>query len=380
MLTVLVVGQTPPPFGGQAMMIKQLLAGHYRGVRLLHVRMNFSKDMDSAGKFRVAKIFELFSVLVGIVWARQRHPVDVLYYPPAGPNHVPVLRDIFLLFFIRCLFPKTVFHFHASGLVEIYPRLPAPARYFFRVAYFNPDVAIRLSPRTPEDGRFLRAHREFVIPYGIADEADGFLTRKPNRDGPVRILFVGVLREDKGVLVLLRACQLLLNSGVRFELSCVGKFVSNKFQEMVLRFVGEADMAELIHFPGVLSGRAKLTEFAKADLFCFPTFFHSEAFPVVLLEAMSFGLPIVTTDWRGIPDITQDSGCAFLCDIQNEHAIAESLSRLIRDPELRYRMGGRARKHFLQHFTLERYYGRLQEVFDYIRESSCQKDSAGVYS
>jgi glycosyltransferase involved in cell wall biosynthesis len=379
MLTVLVVGQTPPPFGGQAIMIEELLAGAYRGVRLLHVRMSFSKDMDTTGKFRIAKLFELFCVLAGIVWVRLRHRVDVLYYPPAGPNLVPVMRDIFLLVLTRWMFPKTIFHFHAGGLSQIYPRLPVPGRYFFRVAYFSPDVAIRLSAGTPEDGKFLRSRREFEIPYGIDDEARGFLPRKSNHAEPVRILFVGVLREDKGILVLLRACQILRKGGLNFELVCLGKFASPEFRKHVLRVVGDAAMADQVHFPGVLSGGAKWNEYAKADIFCFPTFFDSEAFPVVLLEAMSFGLPIVATEWRGIPDAV-DKTCAFLVPIKNENAVVKNVSKLIRDADLRSRMGICARKRFLEHLTVERYHGRLQDLFDSIQESGCQLDRVEAYS
>jgi hypothetical protein len=60
---ILVIGQTPPPFGGQAIMIKKMLEGHYSNSRLYLVRMNFSKNMNEMGKFKITKFFHLFSIL-----------------------------------------------------------------------------------------------------------------------------------------------------------------------------------------------------------------------------------------------------------------------------------------------------------------------------
>ena len=55
-LRILVVGQTPPPFGGQALMIQLLLDGAYEDIELVHVRMSFSKELKSTGKFKFVKL------------------------------------------------------------------------------------------------------------------------------------------------------------------------------------------------------------------------------------------------------------------------------------------------------------------------------------
>jgi len=57
---ILVVGQTPPPYGGQAIIIEQILNFHYNDISFIHVRMNFSSDMNDIGKVQIKKFFELF--------------------------------------------------------------------------------------------------------------------------------------------------------------------------------------------------------------------------------------------------------------------------------------------------------------------------------
>jgi len=367
MITVAIVGQTPPPFGGQAVMIEHLLSGKYRNVRLVHVRMAFSKKMDSAGRFKVSKLWELFSVLTRIVVARVWKMAQVLYYPPAGPDLVPVWRDIVLLVVTRWMFRATIFHFHASGLSEVYETIPRPLRFLFRVAYSRPDVAVCMSGRTAKDAKFLKSRQEFIVPYGIEDDAARWITSRNPADVVAHILFVGVLREDKGIFVLIRACHLLFQAGVRFRVTCVGEFGSEEFRSSLMKYLATNGLTECIAFPGVLSGDAKFAAYSKADIFCFPSFFHSEAFPVVLLEALSFALPIVCTDWRGIPDIVDDR-CAFLVPIQDEFAVADKLRVLIENPDQRHTMGMAGRKRFLERFTLERYFASLQPVFEHLEE------------
>ncbi|HNE79748.1 MAG TPA: hypothetical protein PKX39_04125, partial [Flavobacteriales bacterium] len=78
-LRVLVVGQTPPPFGGQSVMIDAMLRGTYDRVRLFHVRLAFSEDMESVGKFALRKVWILLTTIVRIWIARLRYRTPVLY-------------------------------------------------------------------------------------------------------------------------------------------------------------------------------------------------------------------------------------------------------------------------------------------------------------
>jgi len=78
-----------------------------------------------------------------------------------------------------------------------------------------------------------------------------------------------------------------------------------------------------------------LQRLIKLLCFCFPTFFESETFGVVLLEAMQFSLPIVATRWRGIPSIITDGDNGFLVDPKDPIGLSEKLETLLRDPAMR---------------------------------------------
>lgn len=364
MIKVLIAGQTPPPHHGLSVMAEKMLEGRYAGVELCHVRMAFSEEIDDVGKPGLRKVAELARVIGAIVKARFVEGADVLWFPPAGPNYVPMIRDIAVLLSTRWLFRKTILHFHSGGVSELYERLPRLLRPLFRAAYFYPDAAVRISELAPEDGKRLRARQEFIVPNGIEDEYNGAERETRGEGRPTRILFVGTVRRSKGVMTLLRACRALAEQDVAFRADLMGQFISPAFEREARRFVREHQLGEHVTFLGVRTGQDKLRAFAAADLFCFPSYYPSETFGLVLVEAMSFELPIVATQWRGIPSVVgEDEACAFLVPTQDPAAVADRLKRLIDDPALRQRMGRRGRARFREHFTVERYQERMGEVF-----------------
>ena len=198
---VLVVGQTPPPFHGQGIMLHRLVSSDMASVAISHIRMEFSKSMDQVGRFEFGKLFHLISIILQIYYRRIRERNEALYYPPAGPNRVPMYRDMIILICTRWLFKKTIFHMQASGISEMYPKLGWLGKKLFRAAYFRPDAIIRLSEHTVDDAAGLQALREFIIPNASEDELPRFQAlRRERRDSqPLQLLYLGTVCRTKGL-------------------------------------------------------------------------------------------------------------------------------------------------------------------------------------
>lgn len=361
MKKIVFVGQTPPPFHGQAIMIEKILAGPYRTVRLYHVRMAFSKEMDEIGKLSIFKIIHLLAVICKIVYLRVTRNASTLYYPPAGPDKTPIIRDLVILVTTRWLFKRTIFHFHAGGLSEVSFKSGILNR-LYALAYYRADCAILLSGLNPPDGSRLHAKKEVIIPYGIEDHS--LMFTEPKVSSPiVNILFVAMIKESKGIMVLIEAAHRLKSRGLKAAFQIMGKFESRSFEHIVKHKVREYHLEESITFLGVLTGPEKFRAFRKADIFCFPSFFESETFGVVLLEAMQFSLPVVATRWRGIPSIVDDGKSGFLVEPKDPEHVASRLEELVLDSTLRQRMGAEGRKKFLADFTLQKFIHRMDDIF-----------------
>lgn len=365
-LHVLVVGQTPPPFGGQAVMIQELLNGRYERIRLFHVRLAFSDDMESVGKFALRKVWVLFTTILRVWIARFKYGTPVLYYPPSGPNMVPVLRDIVFLCSTRWIFRSTVFHFHAGGVSGFAPSLPALFRPLFKLAYRKPTLAIRTAPQNPEDGKALGALQNVVVPNGVPDMRGRVPERTAAVGQPLTILFTGVLIPSKGVQVLLEAFKLLNDRSLDLRLQLMGKWGDGAFEASCRSFVADHGLSDKVTFLGVKRDLEKYACFANCDIFCFPSYFEAESFGLVLVEAMQFAKPVVSTRWRGIPSVVEDGVNGYLVEPRDPSAVADRLALLVADPELRQRMGREGRRIFEQRFTLERFHRNMEDALSLV--------------
>ena len=107
-------------------------------------------------------------------------------------------------------------------------------------------------------------------------------------------------------------------------------------------------------------GTYKAEVFSKADIFAFPT--YNETFGLVLVEAMQFSLPVVSTFEGGIPDVVEDGETGFLVPQNDAVALAEKLELLIKDPVLRKEMGEMGREKYEAEFTLAAFEERFTTI------------------
>src|SRR5207247_9552395 len=96
-----------------------------------------------------------------------------------------------------------------------------------------------------------------------------------------------------------------------------------EFEQML-----EQPGAELIEHFGFVSGDQKNQLLREADLFCFPTYYENENQPVNLIEAMAFGVPILTTRWRSLPELFP-ANYAGLVDVRAPEQIANVMPALM---------------------------------------------------
>ena len=228
-------------------------------------------------------------------------------------------------------------------------------------AYGGADLAIQLSRFNPPDGEALGALRTVTLPYGIADTAGD--VKQHSGTAPLKLLYVGHLGESKGVLDLLQACHLLLQEGLDFQLDLLGKAQPLDFEQTIRETIVALDLDHKVFLRGECMGDDKWQYFRNADIFCFPSFYEMETFGIVVLEAMQFGVPVVGTRWRGIQDVISDGETGFLVDIRSPAQMAQRIQQLAEDEMLRGKLGGNARRIFLERYSLQRWIKAMEDLF-----------------
>lgn len=179
-----------------------------------------------------------------------------------------------------------------------------------------------------------------VIPNGVhLPEFVGMAERRTTHER-LTGLFVGRLDPtQKGLVPLVRSLALLPPS-LDFRVRLVGEDWGGLgvVRDLAAR-LGVVDRVEVV---GAVSRSVLLEEYERADLLLLPSTF--EPFGIVLLEAMAAGLPVVASNVGGVPEVVVDGETGLLVEPGNPGAIAAAVLRLVGDPGLRARLGGRGRE------------------------------------
>jgi colanic acid/amylovoran biosynthesis glycosyltransferase len=163
-------------------------------------------------------------------------------------------------------------------------------------------------------------------------------TARPAAD-PARILTVGRLDNMKGVAILIEAMAELRRRGAQVELTVVGE---GPQREHLQRLAKRRDVGQHITWTGPVGQDGIRAHYHEADIFCLPSF--AEGIPVVLMEAMSTGLPVVANQITGIPELVVNEVSGLLVRPGRTDLLVDALGRLAQDAALRSRMGEAGRE------------------------------------
>jgi rhamnosyl/mannosyltransferase len=233
---------------------------------------------------------------------------------------------------------------------------------FLRRVLHAADRIIAATPPYVETSPWLYPVREkcTLVPYAVDPTRFTPLLDKPTghpSDQPT-LLFVGRLRYYKGLDTLLRALPSLPD----IRLTVMG---DGPMRDEWEKLAGTLALENRVTFAGEVPDKELPDCYRRADIFVLPANARSEAFGIVLLEAMASGLPCITTELgTGTSWVVQDGITGLVVPPRNSQALAEAIQTLSAAPERRATMGRAARARVEAEFTLERMVARVQAVYD----------------
>jgi glycosyltransferase involved in cell wall biosynthesis len=405
-MKLLVFAHTPPPHHGQSYMVQLMLKGFggnqrrggadaeaaaKHGLECYHVNAQVSKQLDDIGGFRLGKMFLLLGFCAQAIWCRFRYGVTTLYYVPAPGKSYALYRDWVVMMVCRPFYRKIILHWHAAGLAgwletSVRMRTRSVTYRFLK----NVDLSIVLSDYNRADAEKLVPKRVAVVPIGIPDPCPKFdteilprregrmaararlLAKEPQTDADnqyseghpeiIKVLYLAHCMREKGLFDTLEGVALAnkqlsaAQSALRMHLTVVGAFVSEAEEQEFQRRVAELGMGKVVQCLGFVSTERKHQCLAEADMFCFPTYYGAENQPGNLIEAMAFGLPVVTTRFRSLPEMLP-MGYPAVVSPKAPREVAEALCRLVSGNPCK-----ELRAHFLQHFTLDEHLRKMAEA------------------
>jgi glycosyltransferase involved in cell wall biosynthesis len=247
---------------------------------------------------------------------------------------------------------------HAADLFRDNSLLPAKlrrAKFVSCISNWHREFYKSVEPTLTDD-------RLPVVRCGV--DVDDFSPndRSPNSTG--RILAVGRLVEKKGFDTLIRACRTLRDRDCHFTCTIIGDGAQ---RQQLQQLIAQEDVAEMVQLVGSRNNTEVRQLMLQSDIFVLPckqaASGDRDGIPVVLMEAMACGLPVISGDVVTIRELVQSGRTGEMVAPGDVEALAQAIDRLLNSTETRSRLSEEGRRHVIEEFSLQRNVDRLVDSF-----------------
>lgn len=244
----------------------------------------------------------------------------------------------------RALGVPVIFHLHGSEMKTFVSRQPKIARRLIAWVLSRQSVVVVLSQSWADYVLSISPEARVQILPNYVSLPDLSTKYEPIAN-KVRLLFLGLVGTRKGVYDLLPAFQKAFGSCNGLELTIGG----NGEVERAQALAQELGVAEHVCFAGWVSGDDKLRLLQEADIYVLPS--YNEGLPVSILEAMSWGVPVISTRVGGIPELINQGQDGLLIDAGDCEGLAKAILQLAESASVRRAMGATARNRVVTGFS-----------------------------
>jgi glycosyltransferase involved in cell wall biosynthesis len=363
---LLVIGPTPPPYHGVAVATQALLSAPWReGFSLLHLDLADRRGIQHVDKpdLHDVGLFIRQWVRLIVMLARYR---PRLSYVPLSQSTVGFLRDSFLIWPAHWSGSEVVLHLHGGNFRAWYESRSPAMRVYVRAVLSRAARVIVLGESLKALFRGLVPdERLAVVPNGVPWRGQTKEQSSNDSPGRFRVLYLGTLSRNKGVLCLLEAIAEVQRRQPHVEFVLAGSWASARDEQDARTIIARHALGAAIVFAGSVHGCAKEQLFASADLFVFPGV-QQEGQPLVVIEAMAAGLPVLYTARGCLSDTVLEGQQGMEVRIADPHDLAQKILWMAGHPEEARRMGCSARQRYESCYTSDHFSSSMRSVFGHV--------------
>jgi glycosyltransferase involved in cell wall biosynthesis len=333
------------------------LNDHYR---LLHLDTTDRRSMANSEHFDLVNVYLALVHVIRYLAMLARHRPNIVYVPIAQ-TALGFLRDSLFLIPARWFGARLVVHLHGGSFDAFYAGSNVFLRMLVRGSLCRVDLAVVLNEKFRTIfGDIISPERVVVVENGVPDDFCGASLLPRARPGKYQVLFLGTLVKSKGFLDVLHAAPVVLEQIREVEFVFAGDGSGFREFEEARAWVRDRKLLRQVRFVGPKWGEEKRRLLLESDVLVFASW-AAEGQPLVILEAMAAGVPILTTRHAAIEQALSEDGAVYIAG-HDPGQIGAQLIELLQDPERRLSLGRESRRRFLSRYTVEQFADNLRRA------------------
>lgn len=222
------------------------------------------------------------------------------------------------------------------------------AKFLISISEYNKKKLLETDPQSE--------NKIFVVHCGLDPKC---FNPHPKSTKVFTLLAVGRLTWEKSYPDLIEACYILKNNQLHFKCIIVGE---GGERQNIEKLINQYKLHEEIQLAGLVLQENIQHYYEQANLFVLSS--ETEGIPIVLMEAMSKGLPVVATNITGIPELVIHEKTGILVPVKHPQAFANAVEYFINNPSVGIEMGLQARKQIEESFHIVKNVAQLKEIFE----------------
>jgi len=269
-----------------------------------------------------------------------------------------IYRKAVLLAATKLVGGRVLLHLHAAQMVPLHGAMGAPGQALLGWMFRSADHCVVLGDVWRDwvtDTFEVRPNHISIVYNGVP--ATETKPRTVPVDGRFRLLFVGNLLERKGVKDLLHAVAAPALRGRDIELTIAGGGPVDIYRAMA----SGLGIAERVRFTGWLTKDDARALMVNADALILPA--YDEGLPLVILEALASGTPVICTPVGSIPEVLQDRGTALFVKPGDKAAIAAAITTLMDEPKIRHELAAAGAALYDRLFTMDAFVRSVASLY-----------------
>lgn len=344
---ILIAGPLPPPYMGPTLATEVILKSRLNDVfEIHHLDTSDHRSTDTLGNIDFWNLYLPITQYLKLIFALINFR-PALVYIPISQTTLGYLKDSGFILIGKLFRKKILCHLHGGNFKNWLSSADRLTKWYVKRVHKFVDGQIVL-------GKCLKYLFEGIVPskkiHVVRNGKDVNTDTCNKPSDTLKVLFLSNLKRSKGTLCVLHSVPNVFARIPNVEFLFVGDWPERDVKSEFYDFL-QVTQNLPVKYLGLLHGEEKERVLGMADLFVFPTYYPAEGHPLVLIEAMAFGLPIISTDQGAIKEIVLDKYNGFIVEQNSPQALEEKIVILLEDKGLRRAMGKASRKRYEENFT-----------------------------